>query len=996
MSESKQEEYEEQERKVSFRSSELRHRKPRNVATMVMQMNRESKRNLFDEDDNHNNNTNLLDSTRRTSAALIRSRSNEQGRRRQKAHRRYYSAFNVPYHEDAAANDTPSELADTSIPLFGPSQAPTSSLLNHAQHLENLFQTPARGFNDLLEPYSSPFYGTEISYHSQRNRRSITEEETEGDDDDDDSEDDISDVSSQDEEKQDVEQGNQVPQEKTRLIETTTTSKRRKSCCCRLTRVCRAFVQVVKPEEVLTNIHHFLSTTFLLLIVPCLIAASILYYSLDNPDLEFLPTQARLSWFMLFIVRLSVTFTLARMTQWMFEVLTMRTTIFARACGPLFALVMMQSMGWPLLACSWGCWNLIILHGDSNFVKHWFYWTGIKLFSIQFNRGDGILASELYGRFLAAIILLGVAAAIKRTFVALYLSRRMLQHYRGQLEKVMSQVKLVMEVTELAAQTDEPSFNERLSKVINEGGSAAEVVDRSKRNKLVETQTVLDAQNSGMNAKMKWNMLKERALNDRYTMNFNGDEVSTAGRTSAAGSTGERSTARKNTLKMIFDGLERWPEPEDKGRKNTASSLHDILQFRKAMAFMETQFPFSEKFGPVANRKQCVKNAMKVYKRLLRFTPGQQTLSFDVIGALAFRDDQTLDENRAIALLRVFLPDKNEALTMLAFVNSTDNVYKQLRYLRAALSNSSKIDSVLEDSFNGVFYAVLAVILLCLCGFNPWPLLVSFSTLTVSFAFAFGPSVAKNVEGVLMIAVRRPYDIGDRITISGAESLVNPPLANSWLVEDITLTTTTLRFASTNEVASLNNSSLASSRIVNCSRSPKAQVTIRIQLDVDTSQRDIDEFRKRIETYLSDNPRIWVGLIQSRTDDINSDAGYATMMYRAQHVKPWQDLGPIMSARGEWQRFAENTATDMGIIYDSPPRQMTIGVGLAAESKQNKATEGQNKTASFIRSLSKEKSGGQHERKTTDERVFGSISKYMEDSQPAPTTLAMSEQAAAD
>jgi len=132
---------------------------------------------------------------------------------------------------------------------------------------------------------------------------------------------------------------------------------------------------------------------------------------------------------------------------------------------------------------------------------------------------------------------------------------------------------------------------------------------------------------------------------------------------------------------------------------------------------------------------------------------------------------------------------------MLAFVQACDGVYKKLRFLRASLSNSSKIDSVLEDIFNFLFYCSLALlickltyahrddpIVVCcsqraccsyifslphlifsvsLIGLDPWPILASFSAITVSFAFAFGNSVAKQVEGILFIAVRRPYDIGE-------------------------------------------------------------------------------------------------------------------------------------------------------------------------------------------------------------------------------------------
>ena len=41
---------------------------------------------------------------------------------------------------------------------------------------------------------------------------------------------------------------------------------------------------------------------------------------------------------------------------------------------------------------------------------------------------------------------------------------------------------------------------------------------------------------------------------------------------------------------------------------------------------------------------------------------------------------------------------------------------------------------------------MLAILVMTLLGLNPWPLLVSFSTVMVSFAFSFGPSCAKYIE----------------------------------------------------------------------------------------------------------------------------------------------------------------------------------------------------------------------------------------------------------
>lgn len=81
---------------------------------------------------------------------------------------------------------------------------------------------------------------------------------------------------------------------------------------------------------------------------------------------------------------------------------------------------------------------------------------------------------------------------------------------------------------------------------------------------------------------------------------------------------------------------------------------------------------------------------------------------------------------------------------------SLDHIYKRMRFLRASLSNASKIDTVLENIFNVIFYGLLGVTALSLLGYNPWPLLLSFSTLAVSFAFAFGTSVARMLEGILL------------------------------------------------------------------------------------------------------------------------------------------------------------------------------------------------------------------------------------------------------
>ena len=125
---------------------------------------------------------------------------------------------------------------------------------------------------------------------------------------------------------------------------------------------------------------------------------------------------------------------------------------------------------------------------------------------------------------------------------------------------------------------------------------------------------------------------------------------------------------------------------------------------------------------------------------------------------------------------------------------------------------------------------------------------------------------------------------------------------------------------------------MANARIVNGARSPRAFVSINVRLSVDATQRQLDEYRKKLITYLERRSRVWVGLVQYRMVDIDSDNGYVTFMFLAQHVKSWQVLAAILLAKGEWERAADTFATEMGIVYDSPARQMVVGLGMAPES----------------------------------------------------------------
>ena len=67
-------------------------------------------------------------------------------------------------------------------------------------------------------------------------------------------------------------------------------------------------------------------------------------------------------------------------------------------------------------------------------------------------------------------------------------------------------------------------------------------------------------------------------------------------------------------------------------------------------------------------------------------------------------------------------------------------------HLALSVGNSSVIDNVLHGIIDVIFGFVLTLAVLTMVKLNPWPLLVSMSTLLVTSAFAVGPSIAKAIE----------------------------------------------------------------------------------------------------------------------------------------------------------------------------------------------------------------------------------------------------------
>ena len=104
--------------------------------------------------------------------------------------------------------------------------------------------------------------------------------------------------------------------------------------------------------------------------------------------------------------------------------LLLTTKSITNALGPWLTVYCIQSKGWPFILTAWGFWDLVLLEGNSKFKEHWFYFTGLNIYS-EANSGTFIIHSDYYLRILFCMIVAGIALSLKATLITLYFGRQM-------------------------------------------------------------------------------------------------------------------------------------------------------------------------------------------------------------------------------------------------------------------------------------------------------------------------------------------------------------------------------------------------------------------------------------------------------------------------------------------------------------------------------------------------------------------------------------------
>jgi hypothetical protein len=98
--------------------------------------------------------------------------------------------------------------------------------------------------------------------------------------------------------------------------------------------------------------------------------------------------------------------------------------------------------------------------------------------------------------------------------------------------------------------------------------------------------------------------------------------------------------------------------------------------------------------------------------------------------------------------------------------------------------------------------------------------------------------------------------------------------SQGWIVDNVTLFTTTIVLAGTGERATISNGALAKSRIINGARSPKALLYITLKIGLDVPYQKIEIFKSAVEKFVKARPREWLSLAAFRVSGIYAEQNY--------------------------------------------------------------------------------------------------------------------------
>lgn len=181
---------------------------------------------------------------------------------------------------------------------------------------------------------------------------------------------------------------------------------------------------------------------------------------------------------------------------------------------------------------------------------------------------------------------------------------------------------------------------------------------------------------------------------------------------------------------------------------------------------------------------------------------------------------------------------------------------------------------------------------------------------------SFVAACSRYVQGILTVASARPFDLGDRIYLGSLteNGLLDDVSVLTWFVEEITLTNTKLRYATTGEVMFLSNHLLSTFRIYNYNRTTNASVVVPLLVGMKILDGNcFSDFKAKLLLHVTDHPRRWDGVQFVHIEGIDPARNCVTLLISVRHRNSWQDASRVRKDKGKLLLAFHNEVNAAGL-----------------------------------------------------------------------------------
>ncbi|KAK9372097.1 Mechanosensitive ion channel-domain-containing protein [Lipomyces chichibuensis] len=166
--------------------------------------------------------------------------------------------------------------------------------------------------------------------------------------------------------------------------------------------------------------------------------------------------------------------------------------------------------------------------------------------------------------------------------------------------------------------------------------------------------------------------------------------------------------------------------------------------------------------------------------------------------------------------------------------------------------------NVLDNVLTAVAMCAAIFILIAFMNQNFGTMLATAGTVLLSMSFVFATTAAELLSSCIFLFVKHPYDVGDRVDITG----------NKYIVDHISLLYTVFRQVDNNKNVQVPNSVLNTLWVENVSRSLAMQEVIAIPVHFDTTMHDIEVLHEELVNFVKCNSRDFYPEVNIAVSDI--------------------------------------------------------------------------------------------------------------------------------